>query len=107
MLSRAAVIGRRFDYGLLRALLDDLTDEQCLAALDELLSGQLLMEVGQPVGPSRYPFAHRMIWEVVYEDAGDARRRHFHRRIVAILTAAGEPAACSSIPVTPNRFDGA
>ena len=34
-----------------------------------------------------------MVRDVVYTEAGDARRRLFHRRALEVLTAAGAPAA--------------
>jgi DNA-binding SARP family transcriptional activator len=64
-----------------------------LPALDELVSAQLLLEAAQPGGASVYVFAHHMIWDVVYTEAGDARRRLFHRRALDILEAARSPAA--------------
>ena len=64
-----------------------------LAALDELVSGRLLLEVAQPGAASAYGFANDMIRGVVYTEAGDARRRLFHRRALNVLAAAHAPAA--------------
>ncbi|MEP7357176.1 MAG: hypothetical protein ABI847_08050, partial [Anaerolineales bacterium] len=65
-----------------------------LPALDELLSSRLLLEAAQPAaGSSSYAFPNEMIRDVVYTDAGDARRRLFHRRALDVLSAAQAPAA--------------
>jgi len=61
--------------------------------LDELISGRLLLEAGQPGAASAYTFTNDMLRDVVYTEAGDARRRLFHQRALEILEAAGESAA--------------
>ncbi len=47
----------------------------------------------QPGTASAYAFANDMLRDVVYTEAGDARRRLFHRRALEILEAAGDSAA--------------
>ena len=42
---------------------------------------------------SAYAFANDMLRDVVYTEAGDARRRLFHRRALAVLEAARDSAA--------------
>jgi DNA-binding SARP family transcriptional activator len=64
-----------------------------LPALDELLSSRMLLEVDQTGGAGGYTFINDMFRDVVYTEAGDARRRLFHRRALDVLTAAGAPAA--------------
>lgn len=64
-----------------------------LPALDELLSSRLLLEDVQPGGASAYAFDNDMLRDVVYTEAGDARRRLFHRRALGMLARAGEPAS--------------
>ena len=71
----------------------NMTEDIGLPALDELVSSQLLLEVARPGDASAYVFEHHMIWGVVYTEAGDARRRLFHRRALEVLEAAREPAA--------------
>jgi predicted ATPase len=57
-----------------------------LPALDELLTSQLLLETDDPSRP--YRFTHDKIRDVVYTEAGNARRRIFHRRAFEALEAA-------------------
>jgi len=61
--------------------------------LDELISARLLLEPEQTVTASAYTFTNDMLRDVVYTEAGDARRRLFHQRALAVLEAAGASAA--------------
>lgn len=71
----------------------NLTLDAGLPALDEVLSARLLREVWQPGLASVYAFANDMCRDVVYTEAGDARRRLFHRRALDVLEAEhGSPA---------------
>lgn len=63
-------------------------EEALLAAVDELLARRLLRESG-----SGYRFGHDKIREVVYAEAGEARRRAFHRRAFEALASRRTPAA--------------
>jgi predicted ATPase len=64
-----------------------------LPALDELVSGRLLLEVGRPEAASMYTFINDILRAVVYTEAGSARRRLFHRRALNVLEAGKESAA--------------
>jgi hypothetical protein len=62
-----------------------------LAALETLLARRLLVE--QPDTQRPYLVAHDKIRDVVYTEAGEARRRLYHRRALATLeTRHGSPA---------------
>jgi hypothetical protein len=52
-----------------------------------------LVEGVLPAAAGAYTFPNDMIRDVVYTEAGDARRRLFHRRALDILAAAKDPAA--------------
>jgi len=69
------------------------SEDLALPALDELISGRLLLEAAYPGVASAYAFTNDMLRDVVYTEAGDARRRLFHRRALEILEAAGDSAA--------------
>ena len=49
--------------------------------------------MAQPGTASAYAFANDMIRDVVYTEAGDARRRLFHRRALDVLEATRDSAA--------------
>ncbi|HEX6384250.1 MAG TPA: tetratricopeptide repeat protein, partial [Anaerolineae bacterium] len=77
-----------------------LEETEALAALDNLLNRQLLLEANEgllalardPV----YSFSHQKVSEVVYAEAGAARRRLLHRRAFEALQAsAAPPAECA------------
>lgn len=73
--------------------ISNVTEDTGLPALDELVSSWLLLEVARAGVASVYIFTHNMIRDVVYTEAGDARRRLFHRRAFDVLEAAGDSAA--------------
>jgi tetratricopeptide (TPR) repeat protein len=74
-----------------------LEESQALTALDELLARQLLLERDEVVTGSAYEpaysFSHQKLGEVVYAEAGAARRRILHRRAFEALQATATPAA--------------
>jgi predicted ATPase len=81
------------------------TEDLALPALDELISGRLLIEPAQPGVISAYTFTNDMLRDVVYTEAGDARRRLYHRRALEVLEAAKASAAvlahhavCAGLP---------
>jgi DNA-binding SARP family transcriptional activator len=91
LLAAAAVLEHDLTFDRLCAVAN-LPDDAGLPALDELVSSHLLLETLQPGAPSAYTLANDMLRDVIYTEAGDARRRLFHRRALEVL-AATEPAA--------------
>lgn len=75
ILDAAAVLGRRFDFALLRGLTGE-ADAALLDALDLLVRRHLLVE---GPGGDGYDFSHDKVREVVYHDLGAARRILLHR----------------------------
>jgi DNA-binding SARP family transcriptional activator len=92
LLAGGAVLEHRITFEHMCAICN-LTEDLALPALDELISGRLLLETAQPGVASAYAFTNDMLRDVVYTEAGDARRRHFHQEALEILAAAGESAA--------------
>jgi tetratricopeptide (TPR) repeat protein len=87
-----AVLGRAFTFEELSRVAD-LSEGEALPALDELLRAHLVRERPADVGaPTAYAFSHDKIRDVAYVEAGDARRRVFHRRALETLEG-GAPAA--------------
>jgi predicted ATPase len=72
-----------------------------LAALDELLASHLLHETSakETFRAGAYSFTHDKIRDVMYTEAGEARRRMLHRRALEILQ---RTAACAC----GDRVDG-
>jgi predicted ATPase len=95
LLVAGAVLGQGTTFERL-CQVADLKEENGLCALDEALHSGLLYEPereGGPMTAGRYVFAHQKIRAVVYAEAGEARRRIFHRRALQALQAAAAPAA--------------
>jgi DNA-binding SARP family transcriptional activator len=92
LLVTGAVLEQRLTFERL-CTTSNVAEDIGLPALDELVSGRLLLEVAQAGAASTYVFAHNMIRDVVYTEAGDARRRLFHRRALDVLEVAGDSAA--------------
>lgn len=92
LLVAGAVLEQHLTFERLCAVCN-LSQDIGLPALDELLSNRLLVEAIESRDSSAYTLANDMIRDVVYTEAGDARRRLFHRRAVDLLDAANDSAA--------------
>lgn len=92
LLAGAAVLEYQITFERLCAI-SNLNEDMALPALDELISSRLLLEATQPGFASAYTFTNDMLRDVVYTEAGDARRRLFHRRALDVLEVAGDSAA--------------
>ena len=90
LLTAAAVISRDSSFERL-CQVAGLSAAEGLPALDELLAGRLLMETEDPARP--YAFAHDKIRDVVYTEAGAARRRLYHSQALTLLEATTAPPA--------------
>ena len=86
VLAAAAVIGRSFDPGLVRAT-SGRTEDETVEALDELVRRGLVREVAPGHVPA-YDFAHARFRDAAYEALSLARRRLLHRRAADALRAA-------------------
>jgi tetratricopeptide (TPR) repeat protein len=90
VLGAGAAIGRSFDFDTVLAA-SGRSDEEVVAALEELVAHGLVREAG-PAEPL-YDFTHQKLRELVYEETSPARRRLLHRRIAASLPRVDETAA--------------
>jgi predicted ATPase/DNA-binding SARP family transcriptional activator len=88
LLVAGAVLGRACSFERL-CQVSGVEELEGLLALDELVKSQLLLESAEV--PRPYTFAHDKIRDVVYTEAGDARRRIYHRRaFTGLQTAAAQ-----------------
>ena len=94
LLAAGAVLGDGFEFEVARRVAGR-REGQALSALDEALRGRVLRESRHWRGGEHggYSFVHDKIRDVVYTDAGEARRRVFHRRALETLKGEGAPAA--------------
>lgn len=81
VLTAAAVLGRSFDFEVVREV-SGRGDDEVVAALEELTRRRLLDEVADG-----YDFAHDRVRQLVYEETSLARRRLLHRRAAEALAA--------------------
>jgi len=93
LLAASAVLGHGFTFEHL-CQVADLPEREGLRALDEALRSGLLREVSNNERLSQnqpYIFAHDKIREVIYTEAGEARRRILHRRAMEVLQRVAAP----------------
>jgi DNA-binding SARP family transcriptional activator/predicted ATPase len=87
LLAAAAVIGRTFDFDVLRET-SGRSEDEALAGLDELGARGLIVE-----GAEGYDFSHEQLRRLALEGTGLARRRLLHRRAAEVLERRnGDPA---------------
>jgi tetratricopeptide (TPR) repeat protein len=80
-LQAAAISGRVFDYRVIRAA-GGWPEETALAALDDLLSRQLVRETEAADG---FVFAHHLVQEAISGGLASPRRQYWHRRLIAAI----------------------
>ncbi|MFQ6026140.1 MAG: AAA family ATPase [Dehalococcoidia bacterium] len=79
ILTTASVAGREFDFKLLSALRDDLSETLLLGLVDEALEAHVIEEL--PEGRERYQFSHALIQETLSEELSTSRKVRLHARI--------------------------
>jgi DNA-binding SARP family transcriptional activator len=88
LLTTAAVIGRSFDFDILREA-SGRSEEELITALENLIQTGLLVERASESGPGLslpvYDFSHESLYQVVYAETSLARRRLLHRRVAETL----------------------
>ncbi|MGT2504162.1 AAA family ATPase [Bradyrhizobium guangxiense] len=93
----AAVIGREFDYALLRAVMPG-SDHFVQAALDALVRADVIYMQGRPPRAT-YQFRHALIRDAAYEGLLKSERRELHAVVARTITeqfpalAAAQPAS--------------
>lgn len=91
LLTAGAVLGQGFTFERV-CRVAELRESEALPALDEVLMSQVVQEATGK-GEILYFFAHDKLRDVIYTEAGDARRRIFHRRALETLEREQAPAA--------------
>lgn len=91
LLSAAAVIGRAFDFELLRAV-SGRSEEEAIAGLEELAAQGLIVQAARNREPL-YDFTHEKLRELVYQETSLARRRLLHRRAADTMVARAHTAS--------------
>jgi len=80
----AAVMGREFDFPLIRAALPTVDEEALLQAIDDGLKA-FVIEVLPSRGEEWYQFRHALIRDALYESISPSRRARWHATIAQTL----------------------
>ena len=83
ILTTASVIGREFDFGLLRNLSGELTEDELLQAIDEAVSSHLIDDAEGTV--DRYQFSHALVQQTIAGELTTSRKARLHARIAEAL----------------------
>ena len=78
-LTIASIIGREFDFKLLRILGSEASEEQLLWALDEALKAHLIEELSGP--GERYQFTHALVQQALAGELSASHRAQLHARM--------------------------
>ncbi len=93
LLAAGSVLGQGFTFNQL-CQVARLDEDDALLAIDEVLRAHVAREttMGDGLATGGYLFTHDKIRDVVYAEAGDARRRVFHRRALEVLVGVASAA---------------
>ncbi|MCH8223696.1 MAG: protein kinase, partial [Chloroflexi bacterium] len=83
VLTTAALVGRQFRFGVLMKLVDDVSENTLLDALDEALEARIVEEVPSEVG--LYQFAHALMQETLTSELSATRTVRLHAGIAVAL----------------------
>jgi DNA-binding SARP family transcriptional activator/tetratricopeptide (TPR) repeat protein len=97
LIATAAVIGRSFDLGTVRAA-SGRSEDEAVSGIEELLRRGLIREVDASSGADlRYDFTHGRLRDAAYEGLSMARRRLLHRRVAEALAGQSDAAGVDGI----------
>ncbi len=101
LLITAAVVGRHFDFALLRAV-SDADEDAALYLLDRALGARLVQETGF----DQYRFAHALVQSALYMSLSETRRVRLHRRVGEALETLGTDSddADARLPELAHHF---
>ena len=99
LLRVAAVVGRRFDLGVLTAV-TDYDEDRTLEAVEAALLAGIVLEDPDAVG--RYQFAHTLVRQALYDELSAVRRARLHARVGSALE--GRSRAESRLSALADHF---
>lgn len=101
VLVTAAVIGREFDFEVLRDLRRDVDESRLLAAIEEARASHTIVETesrsAAPPGRERYRFRHTLLRDALYRESSPSHRARLHARVAEALEARGTDAPVSQL----------
>jgi DNA-binding CsgD family transcriptional regulator/tetratricopeptide (TPR) repeat protein len=102
VLTTAAIIGRGFDFKLLRALSGGIAEAEQLEAIDQALAAHLIQEL--PGEGERYQFSHVLFQQALVEELSTSRRVRLHARTAEALEKLYGPGAPEHAPELAHHF---
>jgi len=82
-LTTASVVGREFDFRMLGIVLEDVSEADLLALIDEALEAHLVVEA--PDQGDQYQFTHALVQQTLAETLSTSRKVRLHARIGEVL----------------------
>ncbi|MCI0847217.1 MAG: AAA family ATPase [Chloroflexi bacterium] len=82
-LTTASVVGREFDFRMLGIVMEDVSETELLALVDEALEAHLIEEA--PGQGDRYVFPHALVQQTLLESLSSSRKVRLHARIGEVL----------------------
>jgi DNA-binding SARP family transcriptional activator/tetratricopeptide (TPR) repeat protein len=87
-LRNGAVLGREFSFDVLRPM-SGMEDDELIAALEEALDAQLIVEEVPQAGGPRYGFTHALVRETLLKGIATARAQRMHAQAAKAIELAG------------------
>jgi DNA-binding SARP family transcriptional activator/tetratricopeptide (TPR) repeat protein len=87
-LRRGAVLGREFSFAVLQAM-SEVDDDELIAALEEALEAQLIVEEAAQASGPRYGFTHSLVRETLIKGIGTVRAQRMHAEAARAIEAVG------------------
>jgi DNA-binding SARP family transcriptional activator len=99
LLTIAAVIGRHFDFELLRAV-SNIDEDDVLYLLDAALGARLVYETAF----DHYRFSHALVQSALYRPLSETRRVRLHRRVAEALKRAVRDDGGQRLPELAHHY---
>lgn len=85
LLQTASVIGRRFEFDVLKNAMRAVNDDEMIEILEVVQSAQIIQETGLTSYGGVFEFSHVLIASVLRDGLSTPRRQNTHKRIVEAL----------------------
>lgn len=85
LLRMAAIIGREFDYRVLRTASENQDEDAMIDILESAQNAQLIQEVEHSGAGERFVFAHALIPALLRDQVSSLRRHRMHRQVAQAI----------------------
>ncbi len=105
-LRNGAVLGRDFDFGVLRAM-TQMSEDDLLGAVEEALEASIIRELRDRPGVATYQFTHALVQQTLVEELSLPRLQRLHFRAAEALEATGGTATGQLVAVLSAHYRAA